>query len=131
MQMDEAQVACMQLPVRVLEGIEPDRGVGKQRVAITEWLDGGGHVDATYCVENEAGESVGGLTLLMCMCDQGHEKLAKLLLLRGAAVEAQTSIGGTALMFACHKGHTQAAELLLVRRQAVASGVGALLQAPC
>ena len=46
-------------------------------------------------------------------CQKGHVETARLLLEKGAAVDARTKKGGTALMLACKTGHVEAARLLL------------------
>ena len=44
---------------------------------------------------------------------EGHVEAARLLLEKGAAVDAQMEDGRTALMLACTNGHVEAARLLL------------------
>ena len=46
-------------------------------------------------------------------CQKGHVETARLLLEKGAAVDARTKKGGTALMKACGDGQATAARLLL------------------
>ena len=76
--------------------------------AVLEWLDSGGRADATC----ERG-GVNGVTLLMGAARKGHERVAALLLQRGAEVSLQRSDGGTALMAAANQGHERVVELLI------------------
>jgi len=76
--------------------------------AVLEWLDSGGRADATC----ERG-GVNGVTLLMGAARKGHERVAALLLQRGAEVSLQRSDGGTALVAAANQGHERVVELLI------------------
>ena len=70
-------------------------------------------------------ETNAGSQALAFACKRGHEKMARLLLDRGASVDhsssssigtsACTSEGCTALLQACYSGHTAVAQLLLLR----------------
>ena len=55
----------------------------------------------------------------MSACMKGHVEAARLLLEKGAAVDAQREDGVTALMLACQNGHVEAARLLLEKGAAV------------
>ena len=52
-------------------------------------------------------------TALMFACEKGHVEAARLLLEKGAAVDAQDENGVTPLMTACEEGHVEVARLLL------------------
>jgi len=75
---------------------------------VLAWLDGGGHVDATFDMKG-----VSGITLLMVAAGLGHRRLVELLPARGSDANLQNSDGGTALMGAAKKGHEQVVEALL------------------
>jgi ankyrin repeat protein len=48
-------------------------------------------------------------------CDNGHADIARLLVARGANVNARTVTNFTCLFLACDKGHTEIARLLIER----------------
>ena len=79
--------------------------------ALLAWIDGGGRVNDATCVVDD----VSGVTVLMLAAEEGHERVVKLLIRRGAEFNLQDSIGGTALMLAAGQGHERVVELLLQR----------------
>ena len=79
------------------------------------WLEGGGRANAARKHLDEDGEVTTGVTLLMDAAENGHERVAELLLQRGAEVNLQNSDGWTALMQAAINGHERVVELLLQR----------------
>ena len=70
--------------------------------AIISWLDGGGHVDATYDMPDGSRRD---FTMLMFGSLHGQSQLVDMLLGRRASVDLQNSLGGTALMSAAAGGH--------------------------
>ncbi len=55
-----------------------------------------------------------GWTPLTCACVHGSEKMARLLLKKGASIDLARNItGSTPLYIACEKGHESTARLLL------------------
>ena len=90
------------------------RGTNDDVVAVAEWLDGGGHVDAVKCDLDDPNmevEALCGVTMLMIASRTGRESTVKLLLERRATVDQQDSTGSTALIAASMNGH-----LAVVRR---------------
>ena len=61
----------------------------------------------------DAADAAGGLTPLMLACAGGHGRLVKLLLRKGACIDAQDSQGCTALHLAARQGHKAVARHLL------------------
>ena len=55
---------------------------------------------------------VSGITALMAAAQEGHERVVKLLLQRGAEINKQKSDGFTALILAAIGGHDLLARLL-------------------
>ena len=77
---------------------------------VVAWLDGGGHVDATWDLLNGA---LSGVTMLMCAGFGGHTPLLDVLLERGASVDLQNSYGMSALTAAAYHGHLAVVQRLL------------------
>lgn len=77
---------------------------------VEQWLNGGGHVDATF---DDPQRSMSHATLLIYASSLGHLNLVELLLRRGASIDLANSDGGTALMEADSKGHTDVSSRLL------------------
>ena len=72
---------------------------------VASWLDGGGHIDAE--------EDLDHTTLLINASFHGRESLVRMLLSRGAYIDAEDASGITALMGAASDGHHGTVRLLL------------------
>lgn len=80
------------------------------------WGDPGGLVEklVTNGVNiNERVVKSNGKTLLIATCEEGNIELAKILIDRGADINARDADGGTALIEACKKGNIELAKILI------------------
>ena len=116
-------IDSMRLPVHVAMAARDRDG----EVNITDWLDGGGHVDARDWRDppSDSSGTGGGRTLLMIASLNGVERIIMLMLSLGAAVDLQDQQGSTALMNACFTGNFAVAQRLLhagARTDIVAAG---------
>ena len=68
---------------------------------------------------NVNGKGYNDSTALLYAAVNGHMEVVKVLVARGADVDAQDSVGGTALMYAVWKGHTDVVRILLAAGAAV------------
>lgn len=80
-------------------------------LAVLEWLDDGGDIDAELC--GWGPEGMKGMRLLMAAAMQGDECMVDALIQRGPALDLQDEIGTTALMHAACWGHVSCARALL------------------
>ena len=81
--------------------------------AVRSWLERGGRANTAREAQDEDGEVVTGVTLLMSAAQEGHERVVDLLLQHGAEINLQSSEGGTALMGAAVKNHERVVKLML------------------
>ena len=104
------------IPMEVIAAIETGRRASREAVTkVVEWLDGGGHVDATWDSEDGL---LCGITMLMYATVHGRTikvqaQVVRVLLDRRASVDLQDSNGDSALMWAAAIGQSMVVQRLL------------------